>query len=770
MIQRCVFVAITTVLFCFLAEEKENKNTDILVPRYDDIFVDNFDKLSCQDRIYGITKRKFTRLSTSTKEINIRKKNNTNICEFAYNTFDSLLFNSFYPHDTNTTWHCEISDISRCNNQSSCLTDECNCSDSPVFYCKDGSGCISFADVCDSSGGRDCLDGSDECMCEGKIHLTCPNLTPQTYCLEPSEWCALKQIASKSLLKNCTVSETTVTSDCTSVFSDVDLWLKMPLVSCLLNVYEDFIRVDRRDEYIATRYCKNNCTNDPKFVEEKWDQYCDHIFLAETSLSHDHFYGDYVFNCEPKPFTMDVTYLASVCDGKKDCENGADEVGCPGRFYCSPNSSIDWVSPEQLCDHVKDCPNGQDECEACDLDQLSSSEFLIESKIILYSTGFAGLVMVILNVFVGVECYKSEPATKPGIVDRIMRLQVIFYDCLMGVYKIMIVIAALVLKSKGRYCLSDQSWRSSIYCSALGVLFSVSSHGSLIIIGFMSIVRCLTCTKAVHEIPKRVVLIVSAVLFTANLINSFIPVLPFATVQNVFRSEAFFPNFKDNPFISSGIVNLTRLDELHYQYYSKTTTFYKTIINLNNITSEEGLFDVIEIGYYGDNRMCTQNIFKNQESYLIYKLVYLLIVFLIVITVAITYIIILYKKVKSHRQLKLMAALQKDNGISSLKTKIILMIGSQLISWMSFIIAAVYYHFSFKNPPPLTFEVFSLVVIPINSILNPIFYSRIYSKLLKLFSRAWNLLVTKLRRFCYSTDSTEAKPNSNEIELQERKK
>ena len=63
-----------------------------------------------------------------------------------------------------------------------------------------------------------------------------------------------------------------------------------------------------------------------------------------------------------------------------------------------------------------------------------------------------------------------------------LRLQIFFYDGLMRVYLCCVVLTAIVLRFKGDYCLIEQKWRGSGYCSALGVLFSFSCHGSLAIV------------------------------------------------------------------------------------------------------------------------------------------------------------------------------------------------------------------------------------------------------------------------------------------------
>jgi hypothetical protein len=240
-----------------------------------------------------------------------------------------------------------------------------------------------------------------------------------------------------------------------------------------------------------------------------------------------------------------------------------------------------------------------------------------------------------------------------------------------------------------------------------------------------------------------------------NLLNSSIPVFPLTSIQDVFRTQAFFRNYKDNPFITAGIVDVERLNELHEKYFSFKTDFYNTLENLNNMTSREDIFDVIEIGYYGNNRMCIHNVFMRQDSYLAYKLIYFTMLLTTVMTVSITYPIILCKKIKSHRRLGKMGAAADQNRldeISSMKVKIFLMIGTQLLSWLSFILVAGCYQFLHDDPPSLTFEVFALVVIPVNSVLNPIFYSGLYTKIRKFLWEAWRKFVGKIESICTSDE------------------
>ena len=189
---------------------------------------------------------------------------------------------------------------------------------------------------------------------------------------------------------------------------------------------------------------------------------------------------DYEFRCDP----LDVSernQLSILCDGKLDCKNHADEIGfpLPDRFYCSPNKTAEWVHVDKVCDHMKDCANGTDECGTCQFGALSSSEFLIQSKVVLAVTTVMGLLIIALNINEGYKCWMSACSSKVKAIDRIFLLQIFCHDALMGVYLCSIVLAAVVLKVKGDYCLLEQNWRASLFCSILGMVFSFSSHRSL---------------------------------------------------------------------------------------------------------------------------------------------------------------------------------------------------------------------------------------------------------------------------------------------------
>ena len=84
------------------------------------------------------------------------------------------------------------------------------------------------------------------------------------------------------------------------------------------------------------------------------------------------------------------------------------------------------------------------------------------------------------------------------------------------------------------------------------------------------------------------------------------------------------------------------------------------------------------------------------------------------------------------------AAQNSSDNVRKLAMKLSLLIGSQLVAWMSYILTLIYYTWLNQAAPPgIVQEVFSLVVLPSNSLLNPIFYSSIYKRLVEFLGKCW---------------------------------
>ncbi|KAL5262105.1 hypothetical protein ACHWQZ_G007715 [Mnemiopsis leidyi] len=645
---------------------------------------------------------------------------------------DNLLSKTSQDHEV--TMSCQLANSQFCDGFSDCLTDECCCHDSQidVFYCADGSGCIASSQICDSI--QDCTDGSDECFCSDHIILSFPDISEKT-CMSEVHFCEVKaflEFDDRSKFEN----------TCVEKMGHRKI---TPLESCLVKALEDdqllFIS---KPMSVTQEYCKKNCSHVSGF-NSGWERYCDTVKKGNVV--------DFDFLCDGNNFE-EYFHISKVCDGHNDCANSVDEIGCPlsERFYCNPNVTSEWVSEDKVCDNVKDCANGADECGTCQYEVLSSPESLIRSKIVVAVTSLMGILIISLNIREGYMCWNLKCTTKSKAVDRILLLQVFFYDTFMGVYLLSIVLATFVLKYEDDYCKLEQKWRASNYCSTLGVIFSFSSHGSLLAIASVSATRFLKCQNVVPNVKERAVIAVSGLVTVLNLFHSLLPLLPLPAVKDVFRTDLYLTNLEDNPFFSSNPINISILAELYIGMLHRERGFASNMIDeLTNVTSNREMFDVFEISYYGNTGLCVHNIFKEhggQESFKTYKHLYCIILLAVLSSVSTAYIKIVQKQRKvatAAHSIDVSLQARQDAKSATLATKVALMIASQLICWIPFLMVVLYFEYISTNPAsPMVFEVFALVVLPINSFLNPVYYSELYKNMKNWVNGSWRRFVNIL--------------------------
>ena len=560
----------------------------------------------------------------------------------------------------------------------------------------------------------DCLDGSDECLCQNHVHVKLNNQT--IYCVSQRTYC--------KVLLNTTIYQIHPQVDCSA--HDRKTYEKdlNPIQLCMSKYFTILYQLSH---FQTIDLCEKNCSS--FFKQDHWPKFC------KLLIQNQHGYPELFCESRDSADPWRKPGLESICDGKVDCVSGADEEGCPGRFYCYNNSeslstqvtnNIMWVPAHKKCDQVKDCPNSMDECNLdCDLHNIASPKSLIKSYAISCLNVIFGLAVLILNAMNGYKAMKSTTSSLIAKTDRLLCMQIFIYDFIMGIYLCFIVVASVVLRYKGDYCVLSDWWRSSVYCDILGVIFSFSTHGSLLIVSLMSIVRSIQCTVSFIRIPYKAIISLSYIICILNLIHAMIPAVKLPQIEHIFKSDIFLVNIAKNPLLSS--FDEQHIADVYHTFIPNQTTEYITTMldELKQISSMPEIFDFTVIGYYGTTPMCIQNIFREQESYRAYKIGYCTVISVLLAVVSVSYIVIVVKQNKSA------AIVQNNQGDhqqnKDLLIKVSLMIGSQLVSWMSLMITANYFFGADESSAPeYVFEVFALFVMPINSLLNPIFYSGMY--------------------------------------------
>ena len=720
----------------------------------------DFDCLFSTKEIFYHQKYKCAKRSTMNHTLTADNLTCSFNIDAAQQQVEDLFPNGALPANINArdiSWSCRLAGSSQiCNGISQCLTDECGCinSTSDVFYCADGSGCVTWDKLCDDT--QDCKDGSDECSCANHLVFYSP-VIEQWVCFSQEHYCKRSMADTIYLFNN--TPEILKNINCDLEQDEVES-RPNPIKSC----FEEAIDLLMEPVENIVEFCRSNCSHIENF-KDGWGKFCNHIVGGIDSYPF-----SFVCNVSADYNSGQNYPLENVCDGKTDCSNGADEFGCPlpDRFHCNSNVTAEWVHVNKTCDSVKDCSNGADECGTCQFEVLSSSESLIRSKIIVAVTSIMGILIVCLNIKEGYICWKSDCTSKTKSTDKIFLFQIFLYDGLMGVYLCSIVLAAMVLELKGNYCLLERDWRASLFCSVLGIMFSLSSHGSLIAIASVSITRFLKCHSFAADISMRKAVIGSIVGACLNIFHSLMPILPINVIQDTFRTGVFLENLNENPFFASNPIEMSRMTDIYNRMFQQEGNhdLHKMSKELSNITSNRNLFEFTEIGYYGNTGLCVHNIFKdygNQLVYRVYKIIYCSVLVLLLSIVSIAYVMIVLKQRRSNKAVANSDATASNSSVL-LTVKVALMIGSQLTSWIPFIITVLYFQYMTSEPATsMAFEVFSLVVIPINSFLNPIFYSELYKKLLQKITAEWNKIKNIIMSQFYPT---RVEPADVAVELQ----
>lgn len=227
-----------------------------------------------------------------------------------------------------TSGRCIPEDF-KCDGEGHCPghhEDEQDCANhcqSGALWCASSKKCIPKWKICD--GIQDCADGRDEknCTCReccGRERVLC---SKSKVCIRRTQLCdGYSDCPDGSDEENCPNS-----------------W-----VSSVLNksdvVYCDDGRPYQRKLACSgfIEKCKNSCST------------CDEI---------------YAFSCKSEKMCLPKSM---VCDGKKDCNDGSDEIDCSngGYFPCKSRTRYGTqksVMEEQVCNGVEDCPDGSDETE-----------------------------------------------------------------------------------------------------------------------------------------------------------------------------------------------------------------------------------------------------------------------------------------------------------------------------------------------------------------------------------------------------------------------
>ena len=565
------------------------------------------------------------------------------------------------------------------------------------FACFDNRLLILDQQVCDGVG--DCYDMSDECLCDEYFDTEmCSNVFEDNdfQCFDNEDqkpWHSFQ-------------------SNFASAFTEGS---RSGFVKCRTKFNESIFAItcDGRPE------CRDfsdecQCSNPP-------------IFCNDSCLSY---------------FPMGDRYCDGVEDpawqyiNRSDCPRGFDELFCPKRFKCNASGKIS-IDVRHVCDTKPDCNDNLDEINCPTSNNypggVSSDTEMIPDlgvKIVLWIMGF--LVMLGNSyVIISTICVLKKKQTLDSMnFQRFIVLNISIADFIMGIY--LITIACFDVSFSGFYHEVDGEWRSSLKCSVIGSLAVISSEASCFLMVVLTGFRLKNITQPVESLNASshpwTICIIAAWLFSFFL--GIAPILG-STSQYFFHGFWYSSPFQNDTWYISDLEKFAcRLSALTNKTIKFTGNKFQSVETFvagsipNNASVEH-------LGYYGGTGLCMPRFYVAYgESSWEFTIAMITLNFLCFVFIAFGYFIIYKHSTSSSANLR---ANRSNNQTTKMQKRIARIIATDFCCWIPIcVMAYVRLGIEFDN---IVYQISAVLLLPINSAMNPILFSPLFDKLIDFCRR-----------------------------------
>ena len=374
-----------------------------------------------------------------------------------------------------------------------------------------------------------------------------------------------------------------------------------------------------------------------------------------------------------------------------------------------------------------------------------------------------GNSVVILDKIISL-CKKQHKDKEIQIYHTLV-LNLALTDLLMGIY-----LTALGFEIKHKASI-DVFYSESNLCNALGIIRIVSSQVSLTILFIISFYRLIGVIKPYKSVHFKFIVILLTLTWIIWFVVAAMPLIPLKPLKNVFTfgfvkdrqvdqdsvidfeklasfiEERMLPSFVMVPEVKSVLQNVIQ--------FPTSTVFQKFSASLGWIRYEPENWKLV--GFYDSMYLCcTDFLVENDDIYLhdYFDLTLLFYNFAISVAIMIAYILVTINLSDNSVEIFLVhckwlpgnfcckckklghsnAARLAENR--QLFRRISIIILTDIACWLPIcVMSIVYWQFSFRNTEEelkqsITFNTASLVLVPLNSMLNPYIYSYHLWKLL----------------------------------------
>ena len=562
------------------------------------------------------------------------------------------------------------------------------------FECFDNRLLILDQQVCD--GEADCYDMSDECLCDKYFYAEmCKNMFEnKTFECFNNE----NQETRRTLYNN---NPSIIIRESKSGFVKCRSKFNKSILPIICDGRPDCR--DFRDECQCSNpplFCKDSC----HFYFPMGDRYCDGI---------------------EDPAWQYIN--------RSDCPRGFDEMFCPKRFKCNATGKVS-IDVVNVCDEMSDCDDNSDENNCFTATQISSI-FSSDTKMIAnlgIKSAFwiMGILVMVGNSYViitTISLLKTKQTLEGINCQYFIILNISVADFIMGIY--LISIAFYDASFSGFYGEVDRKWRSSFKCSVIGSLAVISSETSCFLMVVLTGFRLRNISQPVQSLtasPRPWKLcIITAWLFSFLL--GIAPMLP-QTSQYFVHTFSYLSPFQNGTWYTTNLEQFAcRLSVLSNKTIQFTGDKFQSVETFVAGSFPNDAF-VKLFGYYGETSVCMPRFYVAYgESSWEFTLAIMTLNFLSFVFIAVSYFGIYKHSTASSANLR---TNRPNNQAKTMQKRIARIIATNFCCWIPIcVMAFVRLGVEFSD---IAYQISAVLLLPINSAMNPILFSALSDKLVAL--------------------------------------